>query len=222
MTSSRLPGKMLLKIGGVPLYEFVYRRCQQVRGVDKVVLATSVHSSDTLLVDAALGCNFNVFRGALHNVLERYVACGKRENADIVIRVCGDSPFVDVELVNHLLDLFSSEELDYISVNKNNCTNGLDSEVVSLSALEKILTLTNDPEDYEHVTRHIRQNQHLYKAKIIDADRKLCNGKISLTVDTEDDLRVCNQIAQSLDTETGSRRFDFTSSELSNIAAELL
>lgn len=221
MSSHRLPGKMLMKIDELPLFEYVYRRCMQAGGVNKVVLATSEDRSDTVLAETAAARGFNVFRGPLKNVLKRYVTCARMENADVIIRVCGDSPFVDINLIRNLLDTFNSEDLDYASVDKNTCTEGLDSEIVSISSLEKVLSLSKAPGCYEHVTRHIRQNPHLYKMRLIDADRNLCGRNISLTVDTEDDLKVCNAIAQALFAQAGPDGFDFTTEDVARVVGEL-
>ncbi len=221
MSSSRLPGKMLMQLGGLPLFEWVCRRCMTTGSVKKVVLATSEDESDTLLADKAVSLGFQVFRGSLNNVLDRYIRCAKSEKAEVVVRVCGDSPFVDTGLIKRLLDIYINNDLDYVSVDKETCTAGLDAEVVGLDALEKILSLSSDPDDLEHVTRHIRNHPDLYRVRLIDAGSKLCNGNLSLTVDTEDDLKMCDCIARSLNLQTGAGRFDFTTDDIARIVGEL-
>lgn len=220
MSSNRLPKKMMLPISSIPLYRYVCQRCQRIGNIQNTILATSIDDSDNSLVQSALLDGHSVFRGHLYNVLDRYIACAKQANVEIIIRVCGDSPFVDIRLAESLLNHLTENNLDYVSIQKDKCVYGLDSEVVRLSALEKVQSLTDRPDDQEHVTYFIRKNPHLFKAKWLDYDLDPFDGKVSLTVDTIEDLRRCDQIAQILADKFGKDDFGFTSEDIFKIIRE--
>ena len=213
MSSSRLPGKMMMSVGKTPLYKYVYYRCLQVKKIDKIVLAISTDESDDILEFAALNDGVPIFRGNLDNVLDRFISCAKEHKKDAIIRVCGDSPFVDIELINSLMTIFIEDDIDYLSLNKDTIISGLDFEFVKLNALQKIQTLTTNHEDCEHVTRFIRNNPSLFKTKWIDANLTVeqCN---SLTIDTYDDFVYCNVINEKLKDMLGENRYDFKTSDI--------
>ena len=221
MSSKRLPGKMLMNIGDVPLYQYVYQRCQQVRGVDSVILATSADKTDDSLANSAEFKGFNIFRGSLSNVLGRYITCAQEAGADAIIRVCGDSPFVDVGKAEQLLANLYERELEYIGFRKNRCVKGLDSEAIRLSALQRSLELNDHPDNLEHVTHFMRQNFQIFRADWLDIDLDPFSGRFSLTVDTDKDLKFCQQIANALSREIGYEKFDFTTDDVFRIIKKL-
>jgi spore coat polysaccharide biosynthesis protein SpsF (cytidylyltransferase family) len=213
MSSKRLPGKMMMLIGNTPLYKFVYNRCLQVKTIDRFFLAISTDKSDDILECAALNDGIPVFRGSLDNVLDRFISCAKKLKHDLIIRVCGDSPFVDIELIDCLTDAFIEYDVDFLSLNKESIISGLDFEIVRLAALEKTQALTTNQEDCEHVTRFIRNNPDLFKTKWIDANLKLDQYN-ALTIDTYDDFVYCNKINEKLKDMLGEDRFDFTTNDI--------
>jgi spore coat polysaccharide biosynthesis protein SpsF (cytidylyltransferase family) len=221
MSSKRLPGKMLMNIGEVPLYQYVYRRCQQVRGADSVILATSADQTDDSLANSAEFKGFNIFRGSLSNVLGRYIACAQEAGADAIIRVCGDSPFVDVGKAEQLLTSLYERELEYIGIRNNRCVKGLDSEAIRLSALQKSLELNDHPDNLEHVTHFIRHNFQIFRADWLDIDLDPFGGRFSLTVDTAKDLKFCQRVATAMSMEIGSEKFDFTSDDVFSVIRKL-
>ena len=103
LSSSRLPKKMLMDIGGYKLVEFVYKRAILSTQSDMVAIITSTHRSDDELYEFCKAKNIPVFRGSLDNVLERYIEASDFFELDIVVRVCGDSPFVDVDYIDEQL-----------------------------------------------------------------------------------------------------------------------
>ena len=213
MSSNRLPGKMMMPIGNIPLFKYVYYRCLQVKVIDKIVLAISTDKTDDILESSALNDGIQIYRGNLDNVLERFISCANQYKMDTIIRVCGDSPFVDIELINRFMAIFIEDDIDYLSLNKESIISGLDFEIVKLATLEKVQTLTTNHEDCEHVTRFIRNNPGLFKTKWINANLKLdqCNA---LTIDTYDDYVYCNKIDEKLKDMTGKDRFDFTTGDI--------
>ncbi len=214
MSSTRFPGKMLMRMNDIPLYKYVYKRCKQVRNIKNVVIATSTDVSDDPLAKSAIKNGCSIYRGSLQNVLKRYISCAREFKAENIIRVCGDSPFVDVEQIEMMLQKFIENSLDYISVIKNHCIHGLDSEIIRLSALEKTINLSDDPDYLEHVTLHIRKNTEFYRTEMMPVDLDPFQGDITLTVDTPNDFKLCDKVATALSDEIGADRFDFTSHDI--------
>jgi len=199
LSSSRFPGKMLEKLGGVPLVEFVYKRCLASTLADAVAVITSDDESDDRLADYCAGRRIGLYRGSLENVLDRYVNAAEHYGAGIVARVCGDSPFVDVGLMDGMLDLVGKEGLDYSAPDKRSCVAGLDSEAVTLAALKRSLDASMSGDELEHVTLHIRNNPGSFKVKYIKADlmpRDLEN--VSMTVDYPEDMALCDKVLGSI------------------------
>jgi len=106
--STRLPDKVLKPILGTPMIEVVLERLRRARGVDEIVLATSDTPADDRLAAHVHKLGVTVFRGSERDVLDRYHAAAKLARADIVVRVTGDCPLVDPELVDAAVSSFKS------------------------------------------------------------------------------------------------------------------
>ena len=210
-----------MNITNIPLYKYVYRRCQQVQGIDSVILATSVEKADDSIARAAKFKGINIFRGSLSNVLERYISCAQEVGADTILRVCGDSPFIDNRKAEQLLANLKDRNLDYIGFRKNRYVKGLDSEAVRLSALQKSLKLSDHPDNLEHVTHYIRRNFQIFRAEWLNIDMDPFGGRFSLTVDTAKDLNFCQQVANAIARKIGYEKFDFTTDDVFKIIKRL-
>ncbi|UCD15382.1 MAG: hypothetical protein JSV34_06625, partial [Candidatus Omnitrophota bacterium] len=159
MSSRRFPGKMMSCLyNNVPLIEYVYERCKK-SSVKNILVATSVDKSDDELYDYCKKKNILVTRGSLDDVLKRYVQTADSIAADYIVRVCGDTPFVDVSLIDMLLGILIREKLDYASFNRQTCASAFFSEAITLGALKKVLILASNKEDFEHVTKYIVDNR---------------------------------------------------------------
>ncbi|MEW5744446.1 MAG: hypothetical protein AB1805_03255 [Nitrospirota bacterium] len=213
LSSKRFPKKMLQLINGVPLVEFVYRRCCRSSGADVVSVITSADPTDDELSEYCSGRGIDVFRGSLHNVLKRYIDAAAFYEAPLLSRVCGDSPFVDVTLIDAMFQMIENECLDYVAPNKETCIAGLDSEVVTLSSLKRVLEGDVASDELEHVTLHIKNNREMFKARLLEVNlRPTSLSNVSLTVDYPEDMTFCCAIAEML-----GGRFDFSSSEILQI-----
>lgn len=214
MSSVRFPGKMLKKIGNVPLIEYVYKRCLQSKNADVVAILTSNEKGDDELYSYCQKEQIPVFRGSLNNVLHRYVEGAKQYGCEIICRICGDSPFVDIIKVDEMFESIVNEELDYMRFEST--IGGFLSEVVALSALVNVLKSTEKKEDLEHVTLYILKNKHKFDTRMIDTVvfnnlRKSLEG-IHLTIDYPSDLELANCIIDK-----GLHDFNFLSSDVIEI-----
>ena len=158
MTSSRLPGKVLLDLSGEPVLLRVVERLRQSKKLDEIIIATSVDISDDPIEALCKERNIAYVRGPLNDVLARYVLAVKKCGCDTVVRITCDSPLIDPAIVDLCIEAFEKGGFDFIS----NCSNGprtfphgLDTEVFSSQALLTADAKTQKPYDREHVTPYI-------------------------------------------------------------------
>ena len=215
LSSSRFPKKMLKKINDITLAEYVYLRCKESKKADKVIIITSKEESDDELYELCVNKNIDVYRGDLNNVLSRYIFAAKFFNVDVICRVCGDSPFVDIKAIDKIFSYFESNtDLNYMST--VNSLNGFMSEVFSSNLLNKVYNERLSKEDKEHVTKYIRDNIVKYNTKEIDLDlRPKELEKYTLTVDYPDDILIAQKIAKHF------KNFNFKSDNIINILKQM-
>ena len=140
MGSTRLPGKVLADLGGIPVLEWVVRACRGARRVDDVVVATTTEAVDDPLVAVAQGLGVPVVRGSEDDVLSRYLQALEEHPADAVVRITADCPFTDPDLVDAVVAAWSADpHLDYVStVLVRTLPHGLDVELVTADALRAV------------------------------------------------------------------------------------
>lgn len=161
MSSTRLPGKVLIDLAGLPLIVFMAKRVQQARCVDSLIVATSVDASDDPLAAALDAHGITCFRGNLNDVLDRFYQAATEEHADHVVRLTGDCPLMDADLVDRALNLLAESGADYVS----NCVpptfpDGLDVEAFTMSALKTAWANAQMASEREHVTPYLREPSH--------------------------------------------------------------
>jgi len=160
MSSTRLPGKVLLEAAGKPLILHMLERMSRCNSLDSLWLATSEERDDDLLAETVEAAGYQVFRGSLENVLSRFWHIWRREKADIVVRLTGDCPLHDPEVVDSVVDFFlkGGGAYDYASnVLPPTYPDGLDTEVFSARALEEAYQEASRDFDLEHVSPYIRR-----------------------------------------------------------------
>jgi len=105
MSSSRLPGKVLMDIEGVPMLGRVVDRARRAEAVDEVVVATSREPSDDAIAEFCAAADIRLARGSHYDVLDRYYATALANHADVVVRITGDCPLIDPELVQETIGI---------------------------------------------------------------------------------------------------------------------
>lgn len=159
MGSVRFPGKVMRRINGLPMIELLLRRLAKSALVDQVIVATSVDPRNAPLVEHVRGLGFEVFLGSEADVLDRYYQAAKPHRPDAVVRITGDCPLVDPELVDEIVGTYASGGAEYVSnTMPPTYPDGLDVEVFSFSALEQAAQQATKPADREHVTPFIRES----------------------------------------------------------------
>ena len=157
LTSTRFPKKILQKINGLTLIEFLIKRVKASKMIDEVIVAIPNNAKNQILKKYLKNINF--FMGSENDVLDRYYKAAKKFKANTVIRICGDCPFTDPKIIDQLLLLFSNKKYDYVSNTiKPTFPDGLDAEVFSFKVLEETWKNANLEKDREHVTPYIIRN----------------------------------------------------------------
>lgn len=209
-SSSRLPGKALKLISGVPMIVFMLRRVARATLLDHVMVATSVEESDDSLAAALAQYGYDCFRGDLQDVLGRYASAGVKAGADLVVRLTGDCPLIDAELVDRSITILTEGNYDYVSnVDPPTYPDGLDVEAMTFGALLKAHRDAKVPEDREHVTPFIRRNKALFRQSTFYSSIDL--SSLRWTVDYPDDFDHVSAMVDSIDDRDilCADRFDF-------------
>jgi len=159
MGSTRLPNKVMKTINGVPMIELLLARLSQSKELDQIVVATSIDTKNSPLIEHVWALGYACEQGSENDVLERYVNAAKAHQADVVVRITGDCPLVDPDLVDECVRRFRTEHADYLSNAKPpSYPDGLDIEVVTFTALEEAMRCSDKPFDHEHVTPYVRES----------------------------------------------------------------
>jgi spore coat polysaccharide biosynthesis protein SpsF len=155
MSSTRLPGKVLRDLGGRPVLEWVVAAARASEAVDDVVVATSTGADDDAVEAAALAAGALVVRGALDDVLARYLLAAEFVHADVVVRLTADCPLLDPALIRLVVQAFDPTVVDYVSTNHpRTLAHGLDVEVTSTAALQRAAKVATGA-DRVHVTSYL-------------------------------------------------------------------
>jgi spore coat polysaccharide biosynthesis protein SpsF len=164
--SSRLPRKVLLPLAGQPLLWHVIRRVQASQHIQQIVVATTTQGRDDELADYVAGLGVAVFRGAEQDVLDRYYQAAQAFSASVIVRLTADCPLLDPTIIDQTIAFFLSGSYDYVS----NCLgahrtfpDGLDTEVLTFSALETAWREARLPSEREHVTPYLYKNPQRFR-----------------------------------------------------------
>jgi spore coat polysaccharide biosynthesis protein SpsF (cytidylyltransferase family) len=194
--SSRLPGKSMTTVSGRPLIGYSLERSKSVAGVHDLTLATTDRSVDDELAAFASALGVNVFRGDADDVAGRLLLCAEDLRADYLIRLNGDSPFIDPRLVERGLQRLG-EGCDVITtVPGGTFPYGVSVEIVRVDALRAAHALMTAEEE-EHVTQHFYRNRDRFSiCELTSPAPELSAAR--MVVDTEDDLRAFERVVSLL------------------------
>ena len=199
MGSTRLPGKVLLEVVGVPLLGHLISRLQACDKLDDFVVATTTSPADDVIDEYCQSLGVAVFRGDEDDVLGRVLAAASSLAADVVVETTGDNPLLDPEIVDLHVDTFLSNTADYVSnVVVPTFPNGMDVQVFSLETLRTSEASANHPLDREHVTRHIRQHPEIFTQINVIAPLAVRRPDLSVTVDVDADFEIVRLVLENL------------------------
>lgn len=196
MTSTRLPGKVLLPVGGQPLLQYHVARVQQ-SGLP-LYLAITANATDDSLADFAATRQLPCTRGDEQDVLARYQQCAAVHELDIIVRVTSDCPLLDGRLIAENVQTyihFNNPRLYLSNVLERTYPRGFDFEIFSRELLEEAFLHATLPADREHVTPYIHQNRS-GKVLFQHITRQQDRSAYRLTVDTAEDFQLIKQLIE--------------------------
>ena len=196
MTSSRLPGKVIMKAAGSPLLLTMVQRVKMAKRIDRLLVATSDHPEDDAIDALCKNIPVESFRGSLDNVLDRFYRAALSLMPDVVVRLTGDCPLMDPEIIDEVIEKLLDEGVDYSA----NCIHpvypdGLDVEVMRFSALERAWREARLASEQEHVTPYIHKNiGTLFSGSHIE--KKFDFSHLRWTVDEPEDFDLIRRVLE--------------------------
>jgi spore coat polysaccharide biosynthesis protein SpsF len=185
MTSSRLPGKVMLECQGKPMLGHMIERLKRSQELDGIVVATTTNSDDDVLEDLAGKLGVGCFRGSEDDVLDRVLQAAHEFNADIIVETPGDCPCLDWTILDDVVRAYHRRGHDYVSNNlKPSYPGGMDVQVFSTAVLEDVARRTSDPVDHEHVSLYIYRHPEIYKSSNVEAPADQYDPGIKFLLDT--------------------------------------
>ena len=203
--SKRLPGKVLKKINGKTILEYVINRLKKTKLSNNIIVATTNREEDKKIIKVAKKTNCHTFRGSTNNVLNRYYKAAVHYKVKNIVRICSDCPLIDPKIINKVYFFYLKNNYDYVS-NKifPSYPPGMGVEILNFQSLKKANKLTKNSYDKEHVTAYIYKNPKKFKIKNVGLKKKLLNYRIVL--DYIEDFKLISNIQKHFN----KQRKDFT------------
>jgi spore coat polysaccharide biosynthesis protein SpsF len=204
MGSTRLPGKVLKPIAGKPLLWHIVHRLKACHLLEDIAVATSVNDADEAIVEWCNAEGVTVVRGPEDDVLARYARAAEKLDADIIVRVSSDAPFIDAGFVDHLVATLIEQDGDYVMLEDGETCAHEGVDPFSRRALDRLMMdAAHDPEAREHVTGYFRRHPEFVKTVRAKAYPPLAKKGRRLTIDTPDDLAFIEALHARLEAGAG-------------------
>lgn len=193
MGSTRLPGKVLLDLGGRTMLARVVRRAQRAKLIDEVTVACSTERPDDAIVEECARLGVRVHRGNDSDVLDRYHGATDAFQPDVVVRITSDCPLIEPEISGRVITRFLESGADYASNTiERSYPRGLDTEVCKRACLDRAWAEAKEPYQRVHVTPYFYQNPQLFKIVQVRGETDL--NELRWTVDTPEDYQFISKI----------------------------
>ena len=208
MGSTRLPGKVLKRIGNFFLLDFLIKRVKKSKYLDDVVVATTINKKDDKIINLLKKINVNYYRGSESNVNLRLIKTGELYGADLIVQLTADNPFVDPKIIDHMIKFYLNNVNKYHYItncglgdySKSHVPIGLNVQIFLLKHLKKNYKQCNKKDLKEHPSLYFyREGRKKYKLKNLPIPNKYkTNLKMRLTVDTLKDLKLTRLIFKKI------------------------
>src|SRR5688500_15677756 len=191
MGSSRLPGKVLADVCGVPALGRTVRRLARCGRLDHIVLATTTAAADDVLADWAAAQGLSCHRGSEDDVLARVVGAHRAANSDIIVEITGDCTLLDPEVIDLGIETFFANDCDVVTNARiPSYPQGADVQVFRLSDLEQVARTVDEPAVREHVSLHFYEHPDRYRIVHLIAPASWQAPDLRLQLDYDEDLRL--------------------------------
>lgn len=198
MGSHRLPGKVLRPICGKPLLQYLVERIERCDAINTFVVATSTETADDPIVEFCVEIGVEFIRGPERDVAGRFLQCAENFGFGSFVRVSGDSPLLDVRIIQRCIDRFHAVEYDLTTnIMPRTYPRGQSVEVLRTESLMRAYRSMTNPEEFEHVTPYFYNHPSQFKIGNVTSGKEY-NG-LHLAVDTFEDMRVIEAIVSAMD-----------------------
>lgn len=204
MTSSRLPGKVLMAAGGKPLLQILLERLQSCKTMDQIVVATTSNETDDPVAKLCSCLNVPCFRGSEENVLSRVCGAAQEHEAEVLVEITGDCPLLDPWLVDHAVNVFLSKQGQHSYVAnfppRGNAPIGQSVQVFHAADLLAILEQDPDQTEREHVSCRFYQPETAdrYRPYFINYESPINRPDVWLALDYLEDYELLKVVHESL------------------------
>jgi spore coat polysaccharide biosynthesis protein SpsF len=202
MSSSRLPGKVMLPILGKSLLFRMIERLQMISRKAQIVIATSEEETDDVIEQEASKINIPCYRGNLNNLLDRHYQAAKQLGADIVLKIPSDCPLIDPRIIDKVLDFYFDDpaRYDYVgNLHPATYPDGNDVEIMTMSCLEKTWNEASRPLELEHTTPYIWENPEKFRiGNVVWETGKDYSMSHRFTIDYEADYLFIKRVYEEL------------------------
>jgi spore coat polysaccharide biosynthesis protein SpsF len=198
-SSSRLPGKILMKVQGKTILEHIIHRLQFVSNAPEIIVATSTDSSDDIIERSAYDLGVKIFRGELEDLGGRFLKAAEHFELDHAVRINGDNLFIEHNIIEAMINISIENDLDFVT----NATGrtfpfGMSVEVIKTEFYKKCYSEFNSPGHFEHVTKWMYENISIGKRFDFMNTEVPQAAKLPLAIDTKEDLDLANQMMLKL------------------------
>ena len=198
MGSTRLPGKVLMDLGGATVLSRVVQRLRRCSQLEEIVVATTDQVADQVIVANCAQLGVACFRGSETDVLDRYHSAAEAFSADVILRITSDCPLIDPEVVDNVARALIEQRADVAcNILPRTYPRGLDTEVFTKEALKKAWRGSNQPHQREHVTTLFYERPEMFHLASVREGQDFSHYR--WTLDTPDDLRLIREIYSHFD-----------------------
>ena len=198
ITSNRFPGKVLHNIAGKPMLQYLLERVGRCASIDDIVVATSRDQSDIQITDFCKKIGVAYHRGPLLDVAGRFREVLNKYKFDGFVRITGDSPLLDPELISKGMKIFRQGRVEIVTnVFKRTYPAGQSVEILDSGTFIRAYEEIRDPEDLEHVTKFFYKNSERFK--IFNFVAEADYSAINLSVDTPQNMELIAAIIRDME-----------------------
>ena len=196
MASTRLPGKVLMPLGGKTLLEVMLERLRRSALCGTIVVATTEEMQDDVIVSLCKTSDCLYFRGDSYDLLDRHYRAAMHFEADIVVKIPSDCPLIDFRIVDAVLEYFLANSFDYVSnLHPASFPDGNDVEVMSMHALRKAWLKAERDFEREHTTPYIWEHPDKFSiGNYLWPDSRDLSMSHRFTIDYPEDYAFINRV----------------------------
>jgi spore coat polysaccharide biosynthesis protein SpsF len=201
MGSSRLPGKVMMDLGGHTVLARVVQRLRRARLIGDLVIATTSDPADDVIVEECKSLGVAFFRGEANDVLDRYYRAAQHFGADAIVRITSDCPLIEPEITDNVIRAFFERRPDYASnAFDRTYPRGLDTEVFTFETLARVWRSASKTYQRSHVTCYVYENPDHFN--IVSVTGETDYSWQRWTLDTPEDLAFIRAVYELMDNQS--------------------